>query len=222
MLDIVMVAHAPNYKLMAHRAVPATGSSTDTVIRGSLPSAVDQVPMHGKVILSLEGGRHQDFESAEAYLASQNLPWQIVHSDETSSYYQALMRSLEQCASKLVAIVPPWCAIRDEKWVQRMIWPLQRDPAALLCTTWEEQGPAKDLAVHVAKPRVWPGGEIILARRAELHGLLRLVDPSNFYPNLAKAVGLNSWRLFAHPGIRFERLPHDDHDAARAESSRAV
>lgn len=219
MLDIVMVAHKPNYRLMAHRALP-TGSESETTIRGALPSAVDRVPTAGKVILSLEGGRHQDFEAAEAYLPTQNLPWQIVHSDEVTGYYPALVRALEQCRNPMVAIIPPWCEIRDDMWVQRMIWPMRTDQAALMCTTWEEQGPAKDLAPHVAKPRIWPGGEIILARRAELAGLLRLVDPNDFYPSLAKTVGLNSWRLFAHPGIRFDRRPHEDHDAARKAIAR--
>lgn len=212
MLDVVMVAHLPNYPRMAHRALNPVGTKTDTSVRGSLQSAVDLVPLAGKVILSLEGGKHQDFEAAEAYLASQNLAWQIIHSDEVTSYYEALMRALEHCTSPMLAIIPPWCEIVDPLWVQRMSWTLTTDQSALLCSTWDEQGPAKDLAPHIAKPRVWPGGEIIIARRAELTDIMRLVDPADFYNNLALAVAANGWRIWAHPGIRFNKLEHADHE----------
>lgn len=212
MLDIVMTAHRPNYLRMAHRGL-SQGAKTESSVRGTLQSAVDLVPLAGKVVLSLEGGRHQDFEAAEAYLSSQNLAWQIVHSDEITSYYEALMRGLEQCSSPMLAIVPPWCEITDPLWVQRMIWPMQKDQSTLLCSTWDKQGPAKDLAPHIAKPRVWPGGEIIVARRAELVDILRLLDPQDFYNSLAKGADLNGWRVWAHPGIRFESHEHSDHEA---------
>jgi hypothetical protein len=219
MLDIVMPAHKPNYERMAHRAL-SQGAKTDTSVRGALQSAADLVPLAGKIVLSLEGGKHRDFEAAEAYLSSQNLAWQIVHSDEISSYYEALMRGIEHCTSTLLAIIPPWCEITDNLWVQRMTWPLSTDQTALLCTTGREQGPAKDMAPFIAKPRMWPDGEIIVARRAELTEILRLVDPSDFYNNLAKAVALNGWRIWAHPGIRFTRHEHADHNEARATTAR--
>lgn len=220
MLDVLMVAHQANYLRMAHRALPGPGSKTDTAVRGSLQSAVDRVPVAGKVILSLEGGKHQDFEAAEAYLSGQNLPWQILHCDEVTGFYKALLRGLEHCTSAMVAIIPPWCEIKDNLWVQRMSWTLSNDQRALLCTTWEEQGPAKDLAPHIAKPRIWPGGEIILARRAELADVVRLVKGEDFYTDLALGVARAGWRLWAHPGIRFERHQHEDHDAARATARR--
>lgn len=216
-----MVAHQPNYPRMAHRALNPVEVKTDTSVRGSLQSAVDLVPVAGKVILSLEGGKHQDFEAAEAYLASQNLPWQIVHNTEVTSYYEAMMRGLEQCTSPLVAIIPAWIEISDSLWVQRMTWPMQKDQSTLLCTTWAEQGPAKDLAPHIAHPRKWPGGEIILARRAELVGILRLIDPAALYDNLALAVAANGWRLWAHPGIRFKVLEHDLHEARKTSGRQA-
>lgn len=215
MLDILMVAHEANYKRMAHRALPSSTRKDETEIRGSLPSAVDSVPVAGKVILSLEGGRHQDFEAAEAYLDSQVLPWQVVHSDEISDYHQAMVRGLAQCTSPVVAIIPAWCEVLDQMWVQRMTWPLSHDQGALLCTTGREQGPAKDLAPFPCKPRIWPEGEIIVGRRTELAGFLALSDPGDFYNDLARAVARNSWRIWAHPGIRFERHPHEDHRAAR-------
>lgn len=220
MLDVLMVAHEANYPWMAHRALPGPGAKTEAAVRGSLQSAVDLVPLAGKVVLSLEGGRHQDFEAAEAYLSQQNQPWQILHCDEVTGFYQALLRGLEHCTSTLIAIVPPWCEIHDNLWVQRMSWTLSNDQRALLCSTWEEQGPAKDLAPHICKPRVWPGGEIILGRRAELTDILRLVKPEDFYNDLALAVARNGWRLWAHPGIRFERHPHEDHDAPRPAARR--
>jgi len=211
MLDIVMVAHKPNYKRLAYRGVDANGAGT---IKGSLPSGVSRVPVAGKVILSLEGGKHQDFEAAEAYLKSQNLDWQIVHNDEVTSYSTAMMNGLLECKSGLVAIIPAWCEITDDMWVQRTMWPLQRDQQALLCTTWDEQGPAKDLAPHVAKPRVWPGGEIIIARRAPLVDLLRLIPAGvNFYDEIAKAAVGGGWRIWAHPGMRFRAVEHKEHES---------
>lgn len=213
MLDIVMAAHLPNYNRLAHRALNPVAAKTDAAVRGTLQAAVDLVPLAGKVVLSLEDGKHQDFEAAEAYLSSQNLPWQILHSDEVSDYYTAVMRGLEHCTSTLVAIIPPWCEIVDQLWVQRMTWPLGNDQTALLCTTWREQGPARDLAPHIAKPRTWPEGEIIVARRAELTDILRLIDPEDFYGNLAIAASTNGWRVWAHPGIRFNRHEHADHEA---------
>lgn len=211
-----MVASEPNYRRMAHRSIdPAKG---EAAIRGALPSAVDLVPTAGKVLLSLEGGRHQSFEAAEAYLSTQNLPWQIVHSDEVTTYHRALLRGLEHCKSPLVAIIPPWIEIKDKLWVQRMVWTLSSDPRSLLCTTGTEQGPAKDLAPFICLPRKWPGGEIIFGRRDPLTGILRMVKRDNFYDNLARAVDAAGWRLWSHPGIRFERLEHEDHDEARQET----
>lgn len=213
MLDVVMVAHKPNFDRMAHRGLSPIASETDTAVRGSLQSAVDLVPMAGKVILSLEDGQHRDFEAAEAYLSGQNLPWQILHNDEgVDGYYTALMRALEKCSSALVAIVPPWCEVTDNLWVQRMTWCLSNDPRSLLVTTGEKQGPARDLAPFICVPRKWPGGEIILGRRAELTDILRLLDPADFYANLAKAVDRSGWRLWCHPGIRFNHHPHSQHE----------
>ena len=216
-----MVAHEANYQRLAHRALNPVGVKTETSVRGSLQSAVDLVPVAGKVILSIEGGKHKDFEAAEAYLASQNLGWQIVHNTEVTSYYETMMRGLEQCTSPLVAIIPAWIEISDPLWVQRMTWPMQKDQSTLLCTTWAEQGPAKDLAPHVATPRKWPGGEIILARRAELAAIIRTVDPADLYGNLALAVAASGWRLWAHPGIRFKVLEHDLHDARKTDRRKA-
>lgn len=213
MLDIVMAAHLPNFGRLAHRGLNPIRGNPDTSVRGSLQSAVDLVPVAGKVVLSLEEGKHQDFEAAEAYLSSQNLPWKILLSDELEGYYTAVMRGLEHCTSTLVAIIPPWCEIVDPLWVQRMTWPLSTDQRALLCTTGLEQGPAKDMAPFIAKPRMWPDGEIIVARRAELTDIMRLVNPADFYGSLAMAVDSNGWRLWAHPGIRFNRHEHADHEA---------
>lgn len=215
MLDVVMAAHLPNYGRMAHRGLNPVTANTESSVRGTLQSAVDLVSLAGKVVLSLEDGKHQDFEAAEAYLSSQNLPWQILLSDEIEGYYTAVMRALEHCTSTLVAIIPPWCEIVDPLWVQRMTWPLSNDQTALLCTTWREQGPAKDLAPHIAKPRLWPEGEIIVARRAELTDILRLIDPEDFYGNLAIAASRNGWHIWAHPGIRFQRHQHEEHELQR-------
>jgi hypothetical protein len=213
MLDIVMVAHKPNYTRMAHRGLSPNGSLTKSSILGSLPSVVDLVPVAGKVILSLEGGRHQDFEAAEAYLSGQNLTWQIVHNDEVTSYHEALMRGLDQCSSQLVAIVPCWIEVTDPLWVQRMLWPLQTDQTCLLCTTWAEQGPAKDLAPHVATPRKWPGGEILVGRRDTVIEQLRLSGPN--YEDLAKGAAQSGWRIWAHPGIRFTVHEHAHHETRK-------
>lgn len=214
MLDVVMAAHLPNYERLAHRALNPVAASTESSVRGTLQAAVDLVPLAGKVVLSLEDGKHKDFEAAEAYLSSQNLPWQILHSDEVEGYYSAVMRGLEHCTSALVAIIPPWCEIIDPLWVQRMTWTLGNDQRSLLCTTWREQGPAKDLAPHICKPRVWPDGEIIVARRAELTDIMRLLQKTDdFYSELALAISRNGWRIWAHGGIRFNRHDHVDHEA---------
>jgi len=218
MLDIVIVAHKPNYQRMAHRSIDPKGSPS---IRGSLPSAINLVPVAGKVILSLEEGKHQDFEAAEAYLATQNLPWQIIHNTEITSYYETLMRGLEHCSQAMVAIIPAWCEITDPLWVQRLTWPMSKDAGSLLCTTGEQEGPAKDLAPFTAKPRKWPGGDIIVARRAELEGILRMVNPDNLYSNLATAIDAASWRLWSHPGIRFQNHPHDNHEARKKTGRQA-
>jgi hypothetical protein len=218
-----MVAHKANYQRMAHRTLPPEGGDAVSVLAGSLPSAVDLVPVAGKVILSLEGGRHRDFEAAEHYLQGQNLEWQIIFNTDVTSYKQALLRALEQCKSPLVAIVPPWCEIKDPLWVQRMRWPMEKDQLTLLCTTGEEQGPAKDLAPFVATPRRWPGGEIIFARRVELTALLTLIQDESFYETLAKDAAAASWHIWCHPGIRFNLHPHEPHEPkskSRAQSQR--
>jgi hypothetical protein len=200
---------------MAHRAVKAVNGESKTSIVGSLVSAVDRTPLAGKVVLSLEGGKHQDFEAAEAYLGTQNLPWQIILSDEITGYHQAVLRGLEKCAAPVVAIIPPWQEIVDDLWVQRMSWCLQRDMASLLCTTWEQEGPAKDLAPHVAQPRKWPGGRIILGRREDLTNIWRLIGPEDLYANLAEAAATGSWRIWAHPGIRFNSLEHETYEGQK-------
>lgn len=220
MLDIVMAAHKPNFLRMAHRALNPIGGNPDTSVRGSLQSAVDRMSINGKVILSLEGGLHPDFEAAESYLHTQNLPWQILHNEEITNYHGALMLGLEHCSSPMVAIIPPWTEIVDSIWVQRMLWPMQTDPTALLCTTWEEQGPAKDLAPHVAMPRKWPGGEIIVGHRQVLIDQLRVSGSD--YDKLAVGVAAAGWRVWAHPGIRFNLLEHDNHHEARPETRRTA
>jgi hypothetical protein len=217
-LDIVMVAHKPNYKRMAHRSLSSKG---DPIVEGALPSAIDLVPVAGKVILSIEGGKQQDFEAAEAYLSSQNLEWQIVHNDVVTTYRETMMRALEECTAPLVAIIPGWCEVSDPMWVQRMMWPLQRDQQALLCTTGEEQGAAKDLAPFVALPRKWPGGELILARRAPLLAILRLSTGEDFHQSLALSAASNGWRIWSHPGIRFQNLEHDNHEARKTSGRQA-
>ena len=218
MLDIVMVAHKPNYKRLAHRSLDPKG---EPIISGSLPSAVNLVPVAGKVILSLEGGKHQDFEAAEAYLASQNLERQIIHNTEVTSYREAMMLALGECTAPLVAIIPAWCEVSDPMWVQRMMWPMQRDQQALLCTTGEEQGAAKDLAPFVALPRMWPGGKLILARRTPFVDSLRLSTGEDFYESIAQSATKNGWHIWAHPGIRFQNLEHDNHEARKKNRSKS-
>ena len=212
MLDIVMTAHHANYKRMAHRGLKVVpGRESQKMVMGSLVTAVDLVGTPGKVVLSLEGGDRQGFEPAEAYLQSQALAWQIVHSDEVTSYKAALMRGLEQCHSPLVAVIPPWIEVNDKLWVQRMIWAIGKDPTCLLCGTYERQGAAKDLAPNIMNPRLWPGGEFFVARRDKLWQNLVLSQEEDFYDELAKAAALNGWRIWAHPGVRFINHDHEDH-----------
>jgi len=223
MLDIVMSASKPQYRLMAHRALKVTGQEAETHIHGSLPAAVSCTPLAGKVVLTLEGGKHQDFEASEAYLSTQNLPWQILLNDEVTTYQKAVVRGLMHCTAPMIAIVPVHQTIRDAMWVQRMSWCLQKDPKALLCTTWEAQGPAKDLAPHVATPRRWPGGEIILARRQEFTDIFALLDDAKLYENLATAAAAQSWRIWAHPGIRFDtHEEQEDRPKARPAAANSV
>jgi len=129
-----------------------------------------------------------------------------------TDYYEALMLGLGKCTAPLVAIVPPWIMIVDNLWVQRMAWCLSTDQTALLTTTGETQGPAKDLAPFIAHPRKWPGGELIVARRAEFEATLRLCNKDDLYVSLAKACASGSWRIWCHPGIRFETLTHENHE----------
>lgn len=214
MLDVVMVGHRPNFDRIASRGLSVKGRATRTVIKGSLPSMVDLIGTPGKVVLSLEGGVHRDFEAAEAYLHSQMLAWQIVHAEEVTSYYEAMMRGLQKCQSQLVAIVPAWIEVVDPQWVQRMIWPIGRDPTALLCGTFAEQGGAKDLAPCILKQRSWPGGDFFVARREKLiQNLLLCNQPdSPWQEQLANAASANGWRIWAHPGIRFNVHPHEPHE----------
>lgn len=223
MLDIVMVGHAPNYPRIATRKILVDGSKSTTTIQGSLPSIVDLVGTPGKVVLSLEGGKHRDFEAAESYLQSQLLSWQIVHADEVTSYYDAMMRGLEKCQSQLVAIVPAWIEVVDKQWVQRMIWPIGRDPTCLLTGTWQEQGPAKDLAPHIVNPRVWPGGDFFVARRDKLFENLRLCNQPgvDFKTQLAQAAAANGWRIWSHPGVRFHNHAHEPHEGRKDVGAKA-
>lgn len=214
MLDIVMTAHTPNYTRMAHRGL--IPKSNELGILGTLRSAIDLVGTPGKVVLSLEGGDRQSFEPAEAYLDSQALAWQIVHSDEVTSYKEALMRGLEKCQSQLVAVIPPWIEVKDTIWVQRMIWAIGRDQTCLLCGTYREQGAARDLAPNILNPRTWPGGEFFVARRDKLWENLSLSQGVDMYQDLANAATLNGWRIWAHPGVRFIRHEHEDHAVKKA------
>lgn len=212
MLDIVMPAHLPNLKLVAERGVrPNRTGMPEEVIAGSLPSAVDKVGTPGKVVLSIQGGERQDFEAAEAYLDSQALAWQIAHNDEVTTYREALMDGLKQCQSPLVAIIPPWVEVTDPQWVQRMIWPIGKDQTCLLCGTYQEQGGAKDLAPNIVNPRIWPGGDFFVARRDKLIENLILGQTEDLTKELGETAALNGWRIWAHPGVRFNYLEHHAH-----------
>lgn len=214
MLDIVMVGHRPNFRRIAHRGLDVNGHRTSTVITGSLPAIVDKVGTPGKVVLSIEGGTRQEFESAEAYLQSQALAWQIMHAEEITSYYEAMMRGLEQCQSQLVAVVPAWIEVTDPQWVQRMIWAMGRDPTCLLCGTGPEQGPAKDLAPFILKHRTWPGGDFFVGRRDKVYQNLALCNQpdKSWHEQMATAAATNGWRIWAHPGVRFKTHKHTPHE----------
>lgn len=211
MLDIVMTAHRANFTRLAYRGLRPNGQLTEKALMGSLPSAVDLVGTPGKVVVSLEGGDRQDFEPAEAYLQSQALGYEILHHDEVTSYKEAVMRGLERCQSALVAIIPAWIEVTDKQWVQRMMWSIGRDPTCLLCGTWKEQGPAKDLAPHIVGARHWPGGDFFVARREKLWENLMLCQEDDFYDELAKGAAANGWRLWSHPGVRFTNHEHEPH-----------
>jgi hypothetical protein len=210
-LDIVMPAHVGNFKRMAHRSMAVTGRVAAECIAGSLPSIVNLASMPGKVVLSLEGGNRQDFEAAEAYLQEQKLQWQIIHNSEVTNYHQALLAGLAECRSPLVAVVPPWVEVKDPQWAHRMVWALRKDPSALLVGTHEVQGTAKDLAPYVGKPRMWPGGEFFVARREAIEQNIKLVAAESMHADLARNSSLNSWRIWVHPGVRFQTHEHEDH-----------
>lgn len=212
MLDIVMPVHAPNLGRVAYRGMrPNKRGLEEEAILGSLPSAIDLVGTPGKVVLSIQGGERQDFEAAETYLENQALAWQIVHNDEIGTYREALIDGLAQCQSQLVAVIPPWIEVTDPQWVQRMMWPIGRDQTCLLCTTYEQQGGAKDLAPNIVTQRVWPGGDFFVARREKLVENLILGQTEDVTKELAEAAALNGWRIWAHPGVRFTYLEHNAH-----------
>lgn len=207
-----MTAHSANFTRLAYRGLRPNGTLTEKALLGTLPSAIDLVGTPGKVVVSLEGGDRQSFEPAEAYLMQQALTYQIIHCDEVTGYKEALLRGLEQCQSALVAVIPAWIEVTDKQWVQRMMWSIGKDPTCLLCGTWIEQGPAKDLAPHVVTPRVWPGGDFFVARRQFLWENLKLCQEDLFYDELAQAAAANGWRLWAHPGVRFTNHEHEPHE----------
>lgn len=212
MLDIVIVAHHKNYTRLAHRGLKIDGDKTRAVITGTLPSAVDAVGTPGKVVMSLEGGERQDFEAVESYLASQNLGWQVLHSSEVTSYREAVIRGIEKCESAYVAVIPGWLEVMDPQWVYRMMWPMGQDGSALLCATWAEQGAAKDLAPTVIMPRKWPeGGKFFIARRQQVYENLLLCTADQFEVELGQAASANGWRIWAHPGVRFQVHEHEEH-----------
>ncbi len=211
MLDIVMVAHHRDYSRLAYRGIKVDGAATRETILGSLPSAIDKVGTPGKAVVSLEGGSHSDFESVQAYLESQNLDWRIVHHEEVTSYREAVLRGMEKCESAFVAVIPAWVEVKDPMWVHWMMWPMSKDPTALLCGTWSEQGPAKDMPPHVVGNRSWPGGKFFVARRSQTYDHLQLCQEDHFEDELAKGINANGWRIWAHPGVRFTTHPHEEY-----------
>lgn len=216
MLDIVMVAHHRDYNRLAYRGLKVDGAATREVILGTLPAAINNVGTPGKVVMSLEGGVRQDFESVQAYLESQNLEWEIVHCDEVTSYREAVLRAMNQCTSAYVAVIPAWVELTDKQWVQRMIWPMSKDATALICGTWTEQGPARDMAPHVVGKRSWPGGKFFVGRRMQTHDHLKLCQEDHFEDELATGINANGWRIWAHPGLRFLTHPHEEHARKKA------
>jgi 2-polyprenyl-6-methoxyphenol hydroxylase-like FAD-dependent oxidoreductase len=101
--------------------------------------------------------------------------------------------------------------VKDPQWAHRMVWALRKDPTALLVGTHEAQGTAKDLAPYVGKPRMWPGGEFFVARREAIEQNIKLVAAESMHADLARNSSLNSWRIWVHPGVRFQTHEHEDH-----------
>lgn len=194
--------------------IPAPISNVDLV-----PEAIESIGKHTDVpfrlIVMIDGGVRTDFGKLESYLASCNHAWKLMHNNPAVGLNQTLREGLEECTSKLTAIIAPEVRLQDPQWFGKMQVVFNRDPICGIADTWPNTKSATLHPVRRVHSNPTAAGcrfamvQTVFARKTQTFGA---ADPMAFWSRYCMSNGGSAWAV---PGVRYTEVEHYAHELGK-------
>jgi hypothetical protein len=199
LLDIIVPVPISNVEL-APDALTAIEKNTDVPFR---------------VLVMVDGGVRKDFEALEGFLAGFNSSWRLLHNNPSVGLNQTLREGLEECTSKLTAIIGPEVRLLDPQWFGKVQVVFHRDPICGVADTWPN---TKSATLHpVRRAHNNPTSEgcrfaVVQTAFAKKTHPFGLVDPVNFWSRFCMSNGGSGWAV---PSVRYALVDHYPHELGK-------
>jgi hypothetical protein len=165
-----------------------------------------------RVIVMIDGGVRKDFKELEEFLSESEQPWKLMHNHPAVGLNQTLREGLEECQTKLTAIMGPEVRLLDPQWFGKVQQVFHRDPICGIVDTWPN---TKSSTLHpVRRAHNNPTSEgcrfavvqTAFARKTPPYGSS---DPMTFWSRSCMANGGSAW---AASGVRYTEAEHSLHE----------
>lgn len=200
MLDIVMPIPIRNVSL-APDAIEAIVKNTDRPIR---------------LIVMIDGGVRQDFQSLERFLVSADFPWHLLHNNPAVGLNQTIREGLAECREKITAIIGPEVRLMDPQWFSKIEQIFHREPITGIVDTAPNTKSATLYPIRRAHNRPpLPGCRFMVVQTEFARKTMPFgdVDPAEFWSKMASSQGGASWYA---AGVRYVEVVHEDHELRSA------
>jgi hypothetical protein len=165
-----------------------------------------------RLIAMVDGGVRGDFDKLELFMASLEHEWKLMHNHPAVGLNQTLREGLEECRTKLTAIIAPEVRLLDPQWFGKVRSVFERDPICGIIDTWKD---TKSTTLHpVRRAHNNPTSEgcrfvVVQTAFAKKTPTFGAVDPVTFWSKFCMGNGGSCWAV---NGIRYTEIEHDEHE----------
>lgn len=192
---------------------------TPAANQGLVPDCVEAIikctDVPFRVVVIADGGTRKDLQTVSDYFATYVGAWKLLHNPEAVYLNRTLQEGLDECVSRLVAIIAPQVRLDDVKWFGKVQQVFHRDPTTCLVDMWPNTKSSTLFPVKRAHTNpVVEGCHFALASTQFVKSKppYGRVDPMVHWSRQAMASGGSSWSA---PGVRFHVVDHRSHETWR-------
>lgn len=199
MLDILLPLPAANQALVPE-CIQCISRCTDVPFR---------------LVVIADGGTRMDLLQLEGFLSNYQAQWKLLHNEKPVYLNQTLREGLEDCNSRITAIIAPQVRLDDVKWFGKMQQIFHRDSSAFVVDTTPN---TKSATLYPMKrSHMHPTGDgcrfaVVQTAFVKNKNPYGRVDPISFWSRAAIAGGGSSWTA---PGVRYHLVDCVEHETWR-------